>query len=637
MRNFLRLLKYLPRYWRMFTLGMALMLICTLFGGVSISLLYPIFNQLFDRPSAELLDREFNSRPILPQFMEEIENSRPQEDLGFKEYYSAYANNLKDNLNVVMERNHPQKVLEFFCIGFIIILSVKSVSFYFYHFVFGILEERFGKEMRDELFKKINTFSLTFFDKFRTGDLISRMVSDIEFLKRVVVANVAEFIYSLAQAAMYFAIAMYINYKLSLFALLITPPIVLILGYIAKKLKKYSYRSQVKAAGIVNVLEESISTFKVILAFVKHKFQQSKFAAETQKFYQARIKVAKYNFMNRPVSELLSTTLGVIILWYGGKMILDPNAKFSFAAFVVFIAALYSTFQPIRTLSRIYNDLQKGLGVAVRYFEIFDMKPKIISPADGKVFYKIEDCIKFENVSFSYDKINRVLNGINLTIKKGEVIALVGPSGGGKTTLTNLLVRFYDPDEGSITIDNIDLKEFKLESLRNKIGVVTQETLLFHDTMFNNIAFGQPDILEHKVIAAAKAANAHDFIMEFPRQYQTIIGEKGSRLSGGQKQRITIARAILNDPEILIFDEATSSLDSEAERLIQEAMEKIIKGRTVLIIAHRLSTVRHADRILVIENGQIVEEGVHEDLIAADGVYKRLHDLQYWLQPNNEH
>jgi subfamily B ATP-binding cassette protein MsbA len=627
MRNYFRLLKYLRRHWQKFSLGFVLMLLNTVLGGISITMLYPVLTKL-NEPSEM---RIYEQRAILPQIGEEWNRSIP-EDFSFTSASLAkLGENLQTNFLDLLRRNEPGKILSFLCLVFFIVLFLKALALYFYHYIFGILEELFSKEMRDELFFKINRFSLSFYDKFRTGDIISRMVSDIEFLKKVIVENIAELISNLFQVIQYIAIAMLINLKLTLFVLIVVPPIALILNYIAKQLKKYSYRSQVKAAGIINVLEESITAFKIIAAFVRHQFQQQKFEQETFNYYRARLKTVKYNMMNRPMSEFLSSAIGVVIFWYGGNLILQPNSTLSVAGFLVYFAALYSAFQPLRTLSRIYNEAQKGLGVALRYFEIFDQEPDIRSPENALVFPGLKEKIVFENVSFSYDGKNKALDNINLAIKKGEVIALVGASGGGKTTLTNMIPRFYDPTEGRILFDEFDLRQLELSSLRRSIGIVTQETMLFHDTVFNNIAFGSPETPREKVGTVAKFANAHDFILALPQGYETIIGERGSRLSGGQRQRLAIARAIINDPEILIFDEATSSLDSEAEKLIQEALEKIIIGRTVIIIAHRLSTVRFAHRILVIENGKIAEEGVHSELMAKNGSYRKLYDLQYWV------
>ena len=630
MHNFFRLLSYLRRHWQLFSAGMLVMIVTTLFGGASLTMIYPIFKQLFDQPAGTVVTvTEYDDRPLLTQIGEACKNSRLEGNLLNKPDRDIWTKKLEMNFNGLLLHNSPRKILSFTCILVLITILIKSATFYLYHFIFGVLQERFSKEMRDDLFAKVNTHSLHFFDKFRTGDLISRMISDIEFLKRVVVENVAETFYDLGQITVYLGIALLINWKLTLFVVLMAPPFALILDFIARKLKKYSYKSQVEAAGMTNVLEESITSMKVILAYVKHKFIEEKFSDETMKFYRSRKKMVKYNTMNRPVSEFVSVTLGVVIFWFAGNMMMKGDSNLDFAAFMLFMGALYSTFQPMRTLARIYNDLQKGLGVAVRYFEIYDLEPEIIVPLDAKVFEGLTNELRLENVTFSYDGKKQALKNIDLTIKRGEIIALVGPSGGGKTSITNLLTRFYDPQQGTILYDGVDLRNIELASLRHHIGIVTQDTILFHDTVFNNIAFGRPECEPEKVYKAAKTANAHDFILKLPEGYQTIIGERGSRLSGGQKQRLAIARAVLNDPEIIIFDEATSALDSEAEMMIQQAMENVVKGRTVILIAHRLSTIRHADRILVIEKGEITEEGIHEDLMSADGQYRHLHDLQY--------
>ena len=629
MRNLWRLSAYLRRHWKMFLTGMLIMGTTVILEGASIGMLYPIFKQMFEDPSVRVDPKNYDSRPLTLQLEETWNESKPDGSLFDNDTRKKWRTVLSENFTAFLNRNDPLRILTNLCIILLVILIIRSVTLYFYHYIFGVLEELFCKEMRDELFVQINRHSLRFFDKFRTGDLISRMVNDIEFLKRVVVANVAESIFNLTKIVMYFGMAFIINYKLTLFVMAITPPMMLVLDFIAKKLKKYSYRSQVEAAGMINVLEEAIVSMRVILAFFKHLFIQKSFENETQNYFRSRRKMVKYNVMNRPVSEYVTSTLGVIIFWYAGSLMMKENATLDFAGFMIFFAALYSTFHPMRTMARIYNDLQKGLGVVVRYFEVYDYEVDIYTDPNAVIFDGLQDSIKFEDVTFGYSHQKKALSNLNLNIKNGEIIALVGPSGGGKTTIANLIARFYDPHEGSIYIDETDLKEIDLKSLREKIGLVTQDTILFHDSVFNNIAFGLPDTEPDKVYDAAKAAYAHDFILKLPEGYDTIIGERGSRLSGGQKQRIAIARAILNDPEIIIFDEATSALDSEAEILIQQAMENIIRGRTVIMIAHRLSTIRKANRILVIEKGKIIEEGIHEELIEANGQYKYFHDLQF--------
>ena len=631
MRIYLRLLSYIGGHWKRFLLGLVFMMISTIFGAFSITMLYPIFNKLFDRPTTEII--EYDQRPLPKQVIEAFNRSLPQGEQEHTSYITSLLGNLKVNFQDLLERNHPRTILAYLVVIFMVIIFIKSLAYYFYRLIFGVLEELFVREIRNKLYARMNSFSLVFLDRYRIGDMISRIISDISLMKRLVVANLADSIYNISQIFIYLALAFAINWKLTLFAIFIMPPMVLILVKIAHKLKKYSYRSQVKAAGITNVLEETLNAFKVVLAFSMHKFEIDRFKKETEKFYRTTVKMVKYNMLNRPVSEFLSTVIGLALLWYGGNMILNPGSNFNAAAFVVFIGALYSLLHPLRALSRIYNDISMGIGVATRFFEIYDRKLDIVSPPDAKPFSALAKEIKFEHVSFSYDGNKNALKDINLTIKKGEIVALVGPSGGGKTTLTNLALRFYDPDSGAILIDGIDLKELDLDSFRRKVGMVTQDISLFNETVFNNIAYGRSDMSPEDVARAAKLANADGFIEKMPEKYDTVIGEKGSRLSGGQKQRIAIARAVLKNPEILILDEATSSLDSEAEMLIQQAMEVLVEGRTVLVIAHRLSTVRKADRILVIDKGEIIEEGTHEELMSADGAYKRLHDLQYWVDP----
>ena len=627
MRNFIRMFKYLKRRWGLFLLGLAVMLASTVFNGMSITMLYPVVDKLFTDKVDE--NKIYDSRPLTGQISEEFSNSVPDGGLFSENYLKEFGGNLSTNFQNLLNRNNPRKVLGFLCITFLVVFFFKDITFFGYTLIFGIIEERFSKDMRDGLFARICQHSLSYIDRFRTGDLISRMISDIEMIKRVVVANLASFIYNILQIVMFLAMAMLINLRLTLITIIIIPPVGMILGFLAKKLRKYSLRSQTQVAGITSELEETVASFKVVLAFVKQKFQFLKFSNETLKFYKSRKKIVKYTVLNRPISEFLSIGIGLVLIWYGGSQVLSPGSDFSGAAFAVFIGAMFSAFQPMRSVATIYSEWQKGLGVAQRFFELLDIEPEIKNAPNAVKFPGLKEEIAFNNVGFSFSEEKVILSDINLKIKKGEVIALVGPSGGGKTTLTNLLLRFYDPMEGSVTYDGLDLRELDMNSVREKIGIVTQDTLLFNDTVFRNIAFGHPEIDPEKVRSAAKTANAHEFIEQLPAGYDTMIGEKGSRLSGGQKQRMAIARAILNDPEIIIFDEATSSLDSEAELLIQEAMSNVILGRTVIMVAHRLSTIRQADRIIVVENGKIIEEGDHDSLMEADGAYKRLHDIQF--------
>jgi subfamily B ATP-binding cassette protein MsbA len=384
-------------------------------------------------------------------------------------------------------------------------------------------------------------------------------------------------------------------------------------------------------ADITSVLQETISGIKVVKAFGMEEFENKKFQTQTWRYFKSLLKITRIRNLASPITEFLSVVAGVVIIWYGGMQVLELGTMRA-SEFLTFLIAIFQIMPPVKELTSVNNRIQESTSAAKRVFEILDIEPDIKEAPNAIELKEFKDEIVFENVWFSYNGTKNgdfILKGINLKVKKGEILAIVGPSGAGKSTLVDLIPRFYDPTEGRILIDGIDLRMIKIKSLRDKIGIVTQETILFNDTIRNNIAYGLEDCPIDKIIEVAKAANAHDFIMQLPNGYDTVIGERGMKLSGGQRQRISIARALLKNPPILILDEATSNLDAESEILVQEAIERLMQNRTVFVIAHRLSTIRNADRIIVIDNGRIVQEGKHEELIHQDGLYKKLYEMQF--------
>jgi subfamily B ATP-binding cassette protein MsbA len=419
-----------------------------------------------------------------------------------------------------------------------------------------------------------------------------------------------------------------VSTKLALIALLIIPVSGIIIFGISHSIRRRSTRSQAQLAGMTSMIAETIGSMRIVKAFATKGFEINRFAKETQKYYKLMLRRDRLRFVSSPVSETFGATIAALLLWVGARDVLVIES-ISSEDFLRFILLLFSLFQPLKNLTNVVNELQNGLASADRVFAIMDTKSDIQDIDNAVEVNDLKNTLSFDNVSFSYGDDNKVLNNINFQINKGEILALVGPSGAGKSTLVDLIPRFYDTLSGSIKIDGKDIKEFKINSLRYLMGIVTQETFLFDDSVKANIAYGVENISDDKIKDAAIAANAHEFIKKLPDGYNTIIGERGVSLSGGQKQRIAIARAIVKNPPILILDEATSSLDSESEKHVQSAIENLISERTVFVIAHRLSTVHNANKILVLENGQIVQEGKHDELVNIEGLYKQLHKMQF--------
>ncbi len=482
------------------------------------------------------------------------------------------------------------------------------------------------RDLRCDLYKHIHTLSLRFFQKESTGVLISRITNDISKVRDLVTRDLADLIQSLFKTVALLGYAFYTSWEFSLLALILLPICAIPILHLGRKMRRTSRQAQTRIAGITALMHEAISGARVVKAFGMEGFEVKRFYKQAMKYFGVLMRAARVSSLSSPFVQLIGVAAGAVVLIVGGYRV--AGGAMTAGELTALLLALGMIYEPAKKLSRINVSVQKAFGAAERVFEIMDTKPIIADAPDAVELPIISKGIVFDGVSFSYDD-GPVLENISFEIPRGHILALVGRSGSGKTTIANLLPRFYDPTRGSIGIDGVDIRQATLQSLRSQIGIVTQEVILFNASIRDNIAYGRADLPDEKVVEAARAANAHEFIMSLPEGYSTNIQEAGSRLSGGERQRISIARAILKSPPILILDEATSSLDTHAEMLVQQAIMNLVKNRTVLIIAHRLSTIRAADTILVIDKGHIVEQGSHTTLMEQGGAYKHLYDLQF--------
>ena len=483
------------------------------------------------------------------------------------------------------------------------------------------------KDLRSDLYKKIMVLPLSFYSRHKKGDVMARITTDIQEIEVSIISYLDVFIKSPLTILAYFAYMVGVSWKLTLFVLVLLPIAGFIIGNIGKSLKKDSRDGQNRFAGMLATIEETIGGLRIIKAFNAINYSSEKFDEENEKYTRVIKHVNRKRDLSSPMSEFLSSIIISIVLWFGSTLILDGTSAITAANFIAYIVVFSQIISPAKSFSQGFYCLHKGLASADRIFEILDAEEVIVEKDNALPIKEFKDSVVYENVGFSYNE-TEVLNNINMTVPKGKMIALVGESGGGKSTMVDLLPRFYDVCSGSIKVDGHDVRDLSIFDLRALFGIVSQESILFNDTVFNNIAFGMEHYSKESVIEAAKIANAHDFIMSLENGYDTIIGDRGMNLSGGQRQRISIARAVLKNPPILILDEATSSLDTESERLVQEALSKVMTNRTSIVVAHRLSTIRNADEIIVLAKGRIVERGKHDELVARGGVYKRLTDLQ---------
>jgi ATP-binding cassette, subfamily B, bacterial MsbA len=509
----------------------------------------------------------------------------------------------------------------------VVLYVVKGFFSYTHNFQMSYIGNATVTRLRDELFTSLQRQPLSFFDGEATGVLMSRLTYDVNLLQDAVTRVVTSFFKDTFTVIGLSAVIFYREWRLALMAMVVFPLAVLIIVYLGKRMRRISQATQVANAYLYTVLQESLIGQRIVKAFARENYEEERFSRANWDYFRIRMKLNATRELSPPIMEALGSLGMAGIIFYGGYAVIQGTS--TPGTFFSFLAALLMLYQPVKSLSSVQNIFQEGLAAAVRVFGLLDREPEIADTTGAATLTPLAQEIRYAGVSFAYDGRENVLHDINFTVRRGEVVALVGPSGAGKSTLLNLLPRFYDATGGSITIDSRDIRQVTLASLRGQIGVVTQQTILFNDTVRHNIAYGRLTAAEAEIIQSLKDAHAYDFVMAMPQGLDTLIGEQGVRLSGGERQRLAIARALLKDPPILILDEATSSLDSESEREVQQALDRLIIGRTTLVIAHRLSTVRNADRIIAMEDGRIKEIGTHAELLAADGLYRRLYEMQF--------
>ncbi|MBR6691763.1 MAG: ABC transporter ATP-binding protein [Bacteroidaceae bacterium] len=512
---------------------------------------------------------------------------------------------------------------------FLVFMTLLKTAAYFASSA-SIIPLRTGivRDMRTRLYDKVVSLPIGFFSNERKGDIIARMTGDVSEVENSIVTSLDMLIKNPIFIVIYFGTLLYVSWELTLFTICVIPVLGWIMGRVGRKLKAKSLVAQQKLGETTSQMEETLGGLRIVKAFLAEKKMSGRFLKCSNELRQATMKVTMRQALAHPMSEFLGTCVIVIVLWFGGTLILGDDSPISAPAFIYYLTILYSIINPLKELSKASYNIPRGLASMERIDAILNAENPIVDGEKGIEIPDMKEGIEYRNLTFSYDGERNVLKNINLKIEKGKTVALVGQSGSGKSTMVDLIPRYYDVQQGEICIDGVNVKDMKVKSLRALIGNVNQEAILFNDSFYNNITFGVENATMEQVIEAAKIANAHDFIMETEDGYDTNVGDRGCRLSGGQRQRISIARAILKNPPILILDEATSALDTESERLVQEALERLMKTRTTIAIAHRLSTIKNADEICVLRDGEIVERGKHDELIKLNGVYKRLNDMQ---------
>ena len=608
MKNFRRLIRYIKNYKSYAFFSILSNMFSVVFSLFSLTMIIPFLNILFNQ------EQEYTKVP-----------------------WSFSVKTLLNNLNyTIAEYIHDHgkvAALTFICGLVVLMFFLKNLFRYLAMYFVSPIRNGVVRDIRNQLYEKILVLPLSYFSEEKKGDLMSRMTIDVQEIEWSIMQSLEAIFREPLTVTLFLVMMVLLSPQLSLFVFILLPISGLIIGMIGKSLRHTSTKGQAKMGVLLSAIEETLGGLRIIRAFTAEAFFREKFSIINNDYRKLMKRLYRKRDLTSPLSEFLGACVLVVIIYFGGSLALGAEKTLQPSEFITFIAIFSQLIPPAKSFSEAYSNVQRGLASVDRIDKILNAEITITDKPDAIQLIDFNHAIEYRDVSFGYHKGDTgwVLKGINLKIEKGKTIALVGQSGSGKTTLVDLLPRFYDLENGEILVDGENIKNYKLKDLRSMMGIVNQESILFNDTIFNNIAFGLEKVSEENVIAAAKIANAHDFISQMKEGYQTNVGDRGGRLSGGQRQRISIARAILKNPPILILDEATSALDTESERLVQDAITNLMKNRTTLVVAHRLSTIKHADEIIVMQQGEMIERGTHMDLLQKNGVYKKLFELQAFV------
>jgi ATP-binding cassette, subfamily B, bacterial MsbA len=607
MKTFWRFFSYLKPYMRALVFANICMVLFVLFNLISITLIMPFIDLLFKQtaptPPKEIIFSVFSLKEYLNYKLWE-----------FSTQYSKIT------------------LLTYFTVLMIVVFMLKNLFSYLQTYFMSTVEQGMIRDIRHSIYSHFHKLPLSYFTEERKGTLISRIINDVQIIKDSIIAVINSMFRDPTLILSFTIVLLIFNWKLTVLVFLLTPISGIILSKIGNSLKRKSIKSQESVAEVTSILDETLGAIRIVKAFNMEEYEVNRFQKAEKRYFDLLITLARRRALASPITESVAILTVTVILYIIGRDILNGTSDMSPGEFIVYLGIFLQMLPSLKLVGQVFNSVKEGTAASERVFSILDIKPSIFDKENPIELKSFSSKIEFKNVSFKYEKSELILSDINCEINKGQIVAIVGPSGAGKSTFIDLIPRFYDVTEGQVLIDGIDVRDMQITSLRELMGIVTQETILFNDTVYNNIAYGSTERSKEEIIEAAKASNAHAFIENLPQGYETVIGDRGVKLSGGERQRISIARALLKNPPILILDEATSSLDTESEVLVQHAIERLMQGRTSIVIAHRLSTIRNADNILVLGDGKIVEQGKSDELLKHEGLYHKLYNMQFKLK-----